>query len=128
MPVTIIHLFRESPDRTSEFFEWITELEETDPRAFVKCLARLRDLAQRGSELRRPLVDSLRDGIHELRVKVGRVNYRILYFFCGKNIVCVSHAMTKEREIPASEIDLAVQRKRLVEKNPAKHLADVEWE
>jgi len=34
-------------------------------------------------ELRRPLADLLRDGIYELRIRIGRVHCRILYFFHG---------------------------------------------
>jgi hypothetical protein len=39
----------------------------------------------------------------------------MLYFFAGKSVVVVSHGVTKERELPAKEIDLAVGRKQLVE-------------
>jgi phage-related protein len=76
-----------------------------------------------GHELRRPNADYLRDGIHELRVKRGRVNYRVLYFFHGQNVALLAHALTKEREVPAREIDRAVERKRRYEKSPFKHRA-----
>ena len=39
--------------------------------------------------------DLLRNGIYELRAKVGTVNYRVLYFFCGSNVACLSHGLTK---------------------------------
>ncbi len=54
-----------------------------------------------GHELRRPLADFLRDGIHELRVRKGRVNYRILYFFHGRNLPILGHALTKEEADPS---------------------------
>ena len=54
----------------------------------------------RGFELRRPMADLLEDGIYELRVRVGKVNYRILYFFHGRNVAILTHAMTKERTFP----------------------------
>jgi hypothetical protein len=41
----------------------------------------------RGHELRRPYADYLRAGVHELRARVGRVNYRILYFFGDDEII-----------------------------------------
>ena len=63
------------------------------------------------------MADGLRDGIHELRVKEGTVQYRILYFYCGANAVCLFHGITKERKVPDSEIDLAIKRKLLVEQD-----------
>jgi len=43
------------------------------------------------------------------------VHYRILYFFAGKNIVVLSHGLAKERSVPSGDIDLAMQRKRIVQ-------------
>ena len=61
--------------------------------------------------------DFLRDGIYELRVKHGRVNYRILYFFSGRNVVVVSHGLTKEKAVPVREIEKAIERRGKVEAN-----------
>jgi len=49
------------------------------------------------------------------------VNYRILYFFAGKNIVVVSHGLQKEREVPAAELDAARERKKRFDADPAVH-------
>jgi hypothetical protein len=49
------------------------------------------------------------------------VHYRILYFFSGKNVVVVSHGLTKEDEVPAVEIRRAIERKRKFEANPKAH-------
>jgi phage-related protein len=125
MPQTVIRLFRDV-DGTIPLQEWLDDLEETEPRAYRKCLARILELAQFGYEMRRPNADTLRDGIHELRAKVGTVNYRILYFFMGANVACLSHGFTKESEIPDTEINRAVKRKRLVESDPDRYTA--EWE
>src|SRR5215831_16340279 len=38
-------------------------------------------------------------------------------FFVGKAVVVLSHGLTKEREVPSREIDLAVDRKKKVETN-----------
>ena len=38
----------------------------------------------------------------------------MLYFFAGKAVVVVSHGLTKEREVPTRQIDLAVERKKKV--------------
>ena len=50
----------------------------------MRRLASIETLAEFGHALRRPTADFLRDGIYELRIKRGRVNHRILYFFEGK--------------------------------------------
>ena len=52
-------------------------------------------LEGRGHELRRPAADFLRDGVYELRPSYQGVNYRILYFFAGRDIVVVSHGLKK---------------------------------
>jgi putative component of toxin-antitoxin plasmid stabilization module len=83
-------------------------------------------LASLGSELRRPLADLLQDGIYELRIRVGRVNYRILYFFCGSNIACLSHGLTKEGVVSTSDIETAIERKKLVLSSLDRYTA--EWE
>jgi phage-related protein len=79
-------------------------------RRTAKCRRYLLRLAQFGNELRRPVADYLRDGIYELRIRHTRVNYRILYGFVGQDVVLISHGITKERLVPANEIELAVQR------------------
>jgi hypothetical protein len=67
-------------------------------------LERLREM---GHELRRPEADFLRDGIYELRVSLGGVHHRILYFFHGAIAAVVSHGLVKERVVPPKEIDHA---------------------
>ena len=73
-----------------------------------------------GHELRRPEADLLRDGIHELRVKKGRVNYRLLYFFTGGQAV-ILHGLTKEDVVPDIEIERALRRKAEFDSDPLKH-------
>ena len=87
-----------------------------------------RRLAELGHELRRPEADLLRDGIYELRARLGTVNYRILYFFHGRNVAVLAHAITKENEIPVVEINRAVARKRTFIASPAAHtlIGDIE--
>jgi phage-related protein len=78
-------------------------------------------LSELGHELRRPLADILRDGIYELRIRKGRVNYRILYFFHGRNLAILGHALTKEDKVPKADIERAIRRKKAFEENPAQH-------
>ena len=87
----------------------------------AKCLSYVRLLRSQGHELRRPIADLLRDGIYELRPTCQGVHYRILYFFSGKNIIVISHGISKEAEVPAVEINRAIERKKKYELNPQAH-------
>jgi putative component of toxin-antitoxin plasmid stabilization module len=79
-----------------------------------------------GFELKPPHTKLLRDGIYELRIREGRQNYRVLYFFSGKNIAVLSQGFTKESEVPPAEIARAIANKRLVLQDFDKHTADFE--
>jgi len=78
------------------FEEWLNTL---PVKAQAKCLAQVRLLRSQGHELRRPIADYLRDGIYELRPTLRGIHYRILYFFSGKNVVVISHGLSKESEV-----------------------------
>lgn len=120
MPATTIHFYRDDANR-STVLEWLRTLRANDPKAYATCVARIRRLAELGHELRRPEGDYLRDGIYELRARKGRVNYRILYFFHGRNVAILTHAITKQKQLPAIEIDRAIARKRQYEVAPQRH-------
>lgn len=122
MPSTAVRFFCES-NGTSPVLDWLAELRERDPPAFAACRARVVMLAAAGHELRRPYADYLRDGIYELRAKRGRVNYRLLYFFHGRDIAIVAHGLTKESAVPVPDIKRAISRKLLYEQSPAAHQA-----
>ena len=117
MPATNVIFYREE-DGSVPILEW---LDAVPAKAQVKCLARLKRLEELGHELRRPEADLLRDGIYELRIGLQGMNYRILYFFHGKDVAVVSHGLTKERRVPPREIDLAVERKKKFEADPKQH-------
>ena len=103
---------------TVPLLDWLDELPS---KARVKCIAWLERLRDRGHELRRPDADYLRDGIFELRVGLRGVNYRILYFFHGREAVVVSHGLVKERVVPPKEIDRPVRRMNEFLANPETH-------
>jgi phage-related protein len=124
MPKTAVRVFQEA-DGSVPLRDWLNDLEARSPRAYRKCLDRILLLEQMGYKLGGPSAKSLRDGISELRIKDGRVNYRILYFFAA-NAAYLSHGIRKEDVVPPAEIDLAVERMKLVAKNPATYTA--EWE
>jgi phage-related protein len=72
------------------------------------------------------MADTLRNGIHELRARSGRVNYRLLYFFHGRMVAILAHSLTKEAAVPDADIDRAVARKRVFEDDPETHTAENE--
>lgn len=126
MPPTRVYIYTEEDGR-SPVLDWFAELSRENTRALDACIARVKLLRALGHELRRPQADLLRDGIYELRAKVGRVNYRLLYFFHGKDVAVVAHGLTKEQEVPDAEIRRAIERKRRYEQNPAKHRATLDF-
>ena len=117
MPRTKVVFYREA-EGTIPLLDWF---EKIPARAKAKCRLRLDRLRELGHELRRPEADYLRDGIHELRVAMSGVNYRMLYFFFGTTAAVVSHGLTKEQAVPAREIDGAIRRKHTFTHDPATH-------
>jgi len=116
MPETEVVFFAEA-DGSAPLLRW---LDEQPAKIQDKCIVRVERLAAMGHELRRPEADLLRDGIYELRVRQGRVNYRMLYFFHAGQAV-LSHGLTKEDVVPDREIDLAVRRRTAFERDSARH-------
>lgn len=114
-----IVLYREA-DGTVPLLDWLKSVGKRDKRIVAKCWARLDVLAEHGNKLRRPVADYLRDGVYELRLEYGGVNYRILYFFAGGECVVVSHGLSKESKVPDREIGLAVARKQRFEADPGR--------
>lgn len=117
MPNTHVVFYQEA-DGAVPVLEWLDTL---PPKAQDKCRVRIERLAELGHELRRPEADYLRDGIHELRVGLRSVNYRLLYFFHGKIAAVLAHGLVKERAVPAGEIEEAIRRKRRFEQAPEAH-------
>src|SRR5437867_13029744 len=117
MPKTKVVFFRED-DGSVPILKWLDSLQ---PKALDKCTVRIERLREIGHELRRPEADFLRDGIYELRVGLQHMNYRMLYFFHGRTAAVVSHGLVKEAEVPAKEIEKAIERKLKFEKNPKVH-------
>lgn len=98
--------------------EWLMELPK---KIQAKAEVRIERLAELGYQLRRPEADYLRDEIYELRWRFQSVNYRILYFFNDRSAVVLAHGLTKEKEVPSRDIDLAVQRKDQFKSDPDKY-------
>jgi len=117
MPRTNVVFYRED-DGSVPLLEWIDGL---PAKAKAKCRVRISRLRAEGHQLRRPEADYLRDGVYELRVGFQGVSYRMLYFFHGATAAVLSHGLVKERVVPSSEIDAAIERRRKFVADPAKH-------
>lgn len=115
MPRTKLVYYLEE-DGTVPIIDWLAGLPR---KATVKCLVYLARLESEGHELRRPIADTLRDGIYELRPSLAGVQYRILYFFHGNEAVVASHGLTKESNVPKAEIERAIQRMKRFRLNPS---------
>lgn len=114
MPSTEVLFYRE-PNGDAPVWDWLQALRRDDRPAYAKCVSAIERLGELGHELRRPTADYLKDGIYELRVRRGRVHYRILYFFLGRNVAILGHAITKEGAVPDQEIERCAARKRRFE-------------
>ena len=117
MPQTRV-VFYQDDDGTIPILEWFDRIPE---KALDKCRVKLERLRVLGHELRRPEADYLRDGIYELRVRVGNENYRMLYFFHENIAAVVSHGLTKEKRVPSKDIDRAVAAKERFVQNPRRY-------
>ena len=120
MPRTEVVFYQEG-EGDVPVLSWLQTLRRTDQRGYEALVAAIERLAHAGHELRRPLADFLRDGVYELRVRKGRVNYRILYFFHGRNLAILGHALTKRDKVPAADIERAIRRKKAFDADPETH-------
>jgi putative component of toxin-antitoxin plasmid stabilization module len=120
MPQTKLIYYQET-EGNSPVVTWLRELRSENQKAYAKCEVRIKRLSEAGHELRRPAADFLRDGIYELRSHFGTVNYRVLYFFHGRNVAILAHGITKENEIPDVEINRAIARKEAFAQDPTGH-------
>jgi len=120
MPQTTLVFYKEA-DGQVPVLAWLRALHRRDRRAYAACIARIQRLAVMGHTLRRPEADYLRDDIYELRVRRGRVQYRILYFFHGQRLAVLAHALTKEGQVPPADIERAIRRKDAFVQDPEHH-------
>lgn len=122
MPRVSILAYRTSRDEIPAI-DWLERQERATRNKALAALERLREL---GHEARRPLAENLGEGIYELRVRLGRVNYRILFSFFDRNAVVLTHGLTKEDAIPPTDLAIAKRRKADYEKEPEVYLVEVE--
>ena len=117
MPRTELIFYKEN-ENSVPLLKWMGSL---SLKVQNKWTARLELLGQFGFDLRRPHCDILRNGIYELRLKIGTINSRVLYTFVGRNVVLLSHGLSKEGKVPEIEIDKAIINRNKYLANPAIH-------
>jgi phage-related protein len=117
VPRTLVVFFKDHAGNVP-VLEWLDTL---PAKVQDKCVVKIERLRELGHELRRPEADFLREGIYELRVGKEGLNYRILYFFHGKVAAVLAHGIIKQRDVPARDIQWALERKRLFEQDPEGH-------
>jgi phage-related protein len=90
----------------------VTEfLEGLADKDHAKIVAALDYLGQQGPALRRPHAAHVRGKLWELRVSLGRHEYRLFYFFMEGQVVVVAHGFVKKTQaIPVREIETAEKR------------------
>lgn len=122
-------IFYQDANKKCPVSEWLENLRLNDPQAWTNCFSKIKLLTEEGYELRRPASDYLRHGIRELRIKHKTVQYRILYFFFGKNIAVITHSIVKKSSaVPNADIEKALARKLAFESNPFIHTFGAEYE
>lgn len=83
-------------------------IDSRSKRNQAKVMSLISFLEEMGPILPRPYADLLEDGIHELRIKLSGEQIRILYFFCYKDFIILTHAFNKTTDIvPEPEIKKA---------------------
>ena len=110
--------FREA-DGSVPLLEWLDGLESPD--AVLQCLGVLMLLKRHANRLVRPHADALRDSIRELRARVGRVQYRMFYFFHKRGAVVTHGCIKPGRETPPREIDRAIAYRQRFLADPVRH-------
>ncbi|MDP2157821.1 MAG: type II toxin-antitoxin system RelE/ParE family toxin [Nitrospirota bacterium] len=98
-------LYYETVEGESPVEKFIDSRKERDQ---AKIFSWISLLEEQGPNLPRPYADLLTDGIHELRVKLSGDQVRILYFFCYKDYIILTHTFRKQTNaVPQGEIKKA---------------------
>ncbi len=92
-------------NENAEVFDFINSQKASNK---AKILSWLSMLEEKGPVLPRPYADLLKDGIHELWIKLSGNQVRVLYFFCYKDFIVLTNCFTKNRkQVPEKEINKA---------------------
>ena len=98
-------LYYETPEGKCPVREFI---DSRKGRGQAKIFALISALQDRGPTLPRLYADLLEDGIHELRIRLSGDQFRVLYFFCFRRFIVLTHTFTKvSAKVPRAEIQKA---------------------
>jgi phage-related protein len=102
-----VDFFKEN-DETLPVREWMLA-QPKEVRA--KLLARVQMLREHGPSLDFPFTSQIQGRMRELRLRLGKTRYRVLYFFDERRTCVLLHSFTKNTEavLPA-ETRVALQR------------------
>jgi putative component of toxin-antitoxin plasmid stabilization module len=124
VPKVEVVYYQESPDEVA-VLEWLEAIRKKQLRIYVKLRARIEWLAD-GHKMCRPVGDTLKDGICELRYDCNNGAYRLLYFFHNNRAV-ICHGVQKKGEKDLDRaIDKAIEKKSCYFQNPDKHTYAIE--
>ncbi len=88
--------------------EFINGLES---KTKAKVLARIEYLEGRWQELRRPYVDTLEEGLYEIRVIFSGNQVRVIYAYMFKDYIVLLHGIIKKtKEVPRDDMLKAKNR------------------
>ncbi len=119
MPAIRVHLFRES-DGTVPLLEWLDGLKP--PKVVAKCRVLIELLKAAGQDLAVPTRTCCGTRSTNCERSVGRVQYRMLYFFHGQGTAIISHGFIKRgAAVDPKEIDRAIDRKERFRANSEQH-------
>lgn len=122
MPKTKV-VFYQDASGECPVLNWLKALKQRNAAAYAHCVAKIKLLEDFGHELRRPAADYLRDGISELRIRHGNIQFRILYFFSGQNVTILAHSLIKKSSaVDKQDIERAIVRKENYLKSPILHM------
>ncbi len=82
-------------------------LEALPAKVQGKILRWIEALETHGPNVPRPYADVVRGKIRELRIVFGSNQYRLLYFFAGKQIVVTHGFVKKTGPVPVQELERA---------------------
>jgi putative component of toxin-antitoxin plasmid stabilization module len=120
-PYSIRVITYQEADGRVPLHDWLSEVVSKNTTALLRCRDLIVQLAEQGHMLRRPRSAPLRDEIYELRARVGRAHYRILYFFNGRSVAVLTNGCTKQQAIDSTDLDRAVRFKERFRAAPERH-------
>lgn len=85
-------IYYEDIDEKSDVFHFIEKLKDNNK---AKVFSWLSLLEEKGPLLPRPYADLLKDGIHEIRIKLSGNQVRILFFFCYEDFIVLTNCFIK---------------------------------